>query len=109
VFEDRGIDKWGRRTRDERGGEGRGADGLLQGLGGHGDMGWLQGASGRQDLPDGPTPAWRHHPQRGTVLGTERSAEFATPEGQRQAAGKLAEAGVEGLVVIGGNGSLTGD
>ena len=31
----------------------------------------------------------------GTVLGTERSAEFATPEGQRKAAGKLAEAGVE--------------
>jgi 6-phosphofructokinase 1 len=44
----------------------------------------------------------------GTVLGTERSAEFATPEGQRSAAGKLAEAEVEGLVVIGGNGSLTG-
>jgi len=31
-----------------------------------------------------------------------------TPEGQRRAAGMLAEAGVEGLVVIGGNGSLTG-
>jgi len=44
----------------------------------------------------------------GTVLGTERSEEFATPEGQRRAAGKLAEAEVEGLVVIGGNGSLTG-
>lgn len=44
----------------------------------------------------------------GTVLGTERSAEFATPEGQRKAAGKLEEAGVDGLVVIGGNGSLTG-
>lgn len=44
----------------------------------------------------------------GTVLGTERSAEFATPEGQRRAAGMLDEAGIEGLVVIGGNGSLTG-
>jgi len=44
----------------------------------------------------------------GTVLGTERSPEFATAEGQRSAAGKLAEAEVEGLVVIGGNGSLTG-
>src|SRR5215211_3180095 len=44
----------------------------------------------------------------GTVLGTERSAEFSTPEGQRSAAGKLAEAEVEGLVVIGGEGSLTG-
>jgi 6-phosphofructokinase 1 len=42
------------------------------------------------------------------VLGTERSPEFATPEGQRSAAGKLAEAEVEGLVVIGVNGSLTG-
>jgi 6-phosphofructokinase 1 len=44
----------------------------------------------------------------GTVLGTERSAEFMSPEGQRRAAGKLAEAEVEGLVVIGGDGSLTG-
>ncbi|MGH3144871.1 MAG: 6-phosphofructokinase, partial [Rubrobacter sp.] len=44
----------------------------------------------------------------GTVLGTERSREFTTPEGQRRAAGRLAEAEVEGLVVIGGNGSLTG-
>ncbi|HET7480600.1 MAG TPA: 6-phosphofructokinase [Rubrobacteraceae bacterium] len=44
----------------------------------------------------------------GTVLGTERSAEFATPEGQRKAAGKLAEAEIDGLIVIGGNGSLTG-
>jgi 6-phosphofructokinase len=30
----------------------------------------------------------------GTVLGTARSAEFSTPEGQRSAAGKLAEAAV---------------
>jgi 6-phosphofructokinase 1 len=44
----------------------------------------------------------------GTVLGTDRSPEFATPEGKRSAAGKLAEAEVEGLVLIGGNGSLTG-
>lgn len=44
----------------------------------------------------------------GTILGTERSAEFATLEGQRKAAGKLEEAEIDGLVVIGGNGSLTG-
>jgi 6-phosphofructokinase 1 len=44
----------------------------------------------------------------GTVLGTGRSDEFVTPEGQRRAAGRLEEAGVEGLIVIGGNGSLTG-
>lgn len=44
----------------------------------------------------------------GTILGTERSPEFMTSEGQRKAAGKLAEAEIEGLIVIGGNGSLTG-
>jgi len=42
------------------------------------------------------------------VLGTARSTEFATPEGQERAARKLEKAGVEGLVVIGGEGSLTG-
>ncbi len=44
----------------------------------------------------------------GTILGTERSKEFATPEGQRQAAGKLEEARIDALIVVGGNGSLTG-
>jgi 6-phosphofructokinase 1 len=44
----------------------------------------------------------------GTVLGTQRSKEFQTSEGQQAAASRLEEAGVEGLVVIGGEGSLTG-
>jgi 6-phosphofructokinase 1 len=44
----------------------------------------------------------------GTVLGTARSTEFATPEGQERAVRRLSDAGVEGLVVIGGEGSLTG-
>lgn len=44
----------------------------------------------------------------GTVLGTARSTEFATFEGQELAARRLEELGVEGLVVIGGGGSLTG-
>src|SRR5215212_1616728 len=44
----------------------------------------------------------------GTVLGTARSTQFATPEGQETAAKRLQKAGVEGLVVIGGEGSLTG-
>ena len=43
----------------------------------------------------------------GTVLGTGRSKEVREPEGQERAARKLDEAGVEGLVVIGGGGSLT--
>lgn len=44
----------------------------------------------------------------GTVLGTARSAEFSTAEGQSLAARRLREAEVDGLVVIGGEGSLTG-
>ena len=44
----------------------------------------------------------------GTVLGTERSDEFQTSEGQRQAVACMEESGVEGLVVIGGGGSLAG-
>lgn len=46
--------------------------------------------------------------QGGTVLGSSRSAEFPTPEGQARAKARLAELGVEALVVVGGNGSLTG-
>jgi 6-phosphofructokinase 1 len=44
----------------------------------------------------------------GTILGSSRSAEFPTPEGQARARARIAELGVDGLVVIGGNGSLTG-
>jgi 6-phosphofructokinase 1 len=44
----------------------------------------------------------------GTVLGSARCKEFETASGQAAAAGRLAELGLDGLVVIGGNGSLTG-
>lgn len=44
----------------------------------------------------------------GTMLGSARSKVFPTPEGQTQAKAKIRELGLEGLVVIGGNGSLTG-
>lgn len=44
----------------------------------------------------------------GTILGSSRSAEFRTEAGQRAALGKLAAAGCEALVIIGGNGSQTG-
>lgn len=46
--------------------------------------------------------------QGGTVLGTARSERFLRPEGRAQAAEQLARRGVSGLVVVGGNGSLTG-
>jgi 6-phosphofructokinase 1 len=44
----------------------------------------------------------------GTVLGTARSPRFKEPQGQREALRNLNKKGIEGLVVIGGNGSLTG-
>lgn len=44
----------------------------------------------------------------GTFLGTARAPEFKTPKGQREALRNLNQDGVEGLVVIGGNGSQTG-
>ncbi|HHJ06000.1 MAG TPA: 6-phosphofructokinase, partial [Anaerolineae bacterium] len=44
----------------------------------------------------------------GTIIGSARSKSFRTREGRRQAARNLLQVGVDGLVVIGGDGSLTG-
>ncbi|WP_026961271.1 6-phosphofructokinase [Alicyclobacillus herbarius] len=44
----------------------------------------------------------------GTILFTARCDEFRTPEGQDKGAQRLREAGVDGLVVIGGDGSFHG-
>lgn len=44
----------------------------------------------------------------GTVLGTARSERFMTAKGQDKAVSVLDAFGIEGLAVIGGNGSLTG-
>jgi 6-phosphofructokinase 1 len=46
--------------------------------------------------------------QGGTILGSARCLEFKTVEGQRKALAVLARFQIEGLVVIGGNGSQTG-
>ena len=46
--------------------------------------------------------------QGGTVLGTARCAEFRTRDGRRRAARNLVERGIDALVVVGGDGSLTG-
>jgi 6-phosphofructokinase 1 len=46
--------------------------------------------------------------QGGTILGSARCAEFRTEEGRKKALDNLANRGIEGLVVIGGNGSQTG-
>lgn len=44
----------------------------------------------------------------GTILQSARCAEFHQPEVRQQARDVLTDAGVGGLIVIGGNGSLTG-
>ncbi|MGD2176556.1 MAG: 6-phosphofructokinase [Anaerolineae bacterium] len=46
--------------------------------------------------------------QSGTIIGTARCAEFRTRAGRRRAAKNLVTRGIDGLVVIGGDGSLTG-
>ena len=44
----------------------------------------------------------------GTILKTARSKEFQTPEGRQKAYDNMMKHGIDALVVIGGNGSLTG-
>ena len=44
----------------------------------------------------------------GTILKTARSDEFRTPEGRTKAYENIKKFGIDALVVIGGNGSLTG-
>jgi 6-phosphofructokinase 1 len=44
----------------------------------------------------------------GTILGTARCPEFYEPKGRREALRSLNRFGIDGLVVIGGNGSLSG-
>ena len=44
----------------------------------------------------------------GTILKTARSDEFRTPEGRAKAAETIRKFGIDALVVIGGNGSLSG-
>ena len=44
----------------------------------------------------------------GTILRTARSTEFLTPEGKEKAYQQLVKHGIDALIVIGGDGSLTG-
>ncbi len=44
----------------------------------------------------------------GTILKTARSVEFLKPEGRKKAFENMRKGGIDALVVIGGNGSLTG-
>ena len=44
----------------------------------------------------------------GTILQTARCMEFKTPEGQRRAAEICKKHGIDGIIVIGGDGSFRG-
>lgn len=46
--------------------------------------------------------------QGGTILKTARSSEFTTEAGRKKAYDNIVKEGIDALVVIGGNGSLTG-
>jgi len=46
--------------------------------------------------------------QGGTILKPARSSEFTTEEGRKKAYDNIVKEGIDALVVIGGNGSLTG-
>jgi len=46
--------------------------------------------------------------QGGTILKSARCAEFRTPEGRKQAYDNMTAAGIDALVVIGGDGTFTG-
>ena len=46
--------------------------------------------------------------QGGTILKTARCKEFCTPEGRQQAYENMQKEGIDALIVIGGDGSLTG-
>lgn len=46
--------------------------------------------------------------QGGTIIGSARSARFREKDGRVKAADELKKLGADGLIVIGGNGSLTG-
>ncbi|MCC6622105.1 MAG: 6-phosphofructokinase [Deltaproteobacteria bacterium] len=68
--------------------------------------GMLRGASHIRRFEWGDVSGILH--EGGTVIGSARCQEFRTREGRRQAAANLVAAGIDALVVIGGDGSLTG-
>lgn len=73
--------------------------------------GYLEGYSGLiandyiELTPENVKP---HHGRGGTFIGTSRSEEFKKPQVQAKIAKRLLEEEVEGLIVIGGDGSYRG-
>jgi 6-phosphofructokinase 1 len=78
---------------------------------GHAVLGVQRGYYGllQEDLqPLGPRDVSNILQRGGTFLRTSRCPEFATPEGLKKAAETLRAHAVDALIVIGGNGSLSG-
>lgn len=69
-----------------------------------GFLGLLEGWMEPLEWPE----LWGFTQQGGTALGTGRAKDFEEEEGRRRAVEQAEKAGAEGLVVIGGGGSLTG-
>ncbi len=74
---------------------------VLEGL-----QGLVDGGERIREMDWGSVSSIQH--RGGTMIGTARSAEFRTREGRLTAAAHLVERGIDRLVVIGGDGSLTG-
>ena len=71
--------------------------------------GWLGAVEGGESIVEMDWASVGGILQRGgTILGTARCRRFMTREGRRRAAVHLYRLGVDALVVIGGDGSLTG-
>jgi 6-phosphofructokinase 1 len=59
-------------------------------------------------IPMGPRTVHNIINKGGTILKSARSKEFMTPEGRKKAHEQLVNAEIDGLVIIGGDGSFTG-
>ena len=71
-----------------------------------GYQGLVNGGDLIQRMESGDADGILH--QGGTAIGTARSQEFRSRDGRRTAARNMVERGIDALVVIGGDGSLTG-
>ncbi|PWD49611.1 6-phosphofructokinase [Serinibacter arcticus] len=69
-------------------------------------QGLIDGGDAIQRFDWGSVGSIQH--RGGTVIGTARSVEFRTREGRLKAAANLVQRGIDRLVVIGGDGSLSG-
>ena len=77
-----------------------------------GYQGLVDAADGKSDQPTveefGPRSVANIIQHGGTILRTARCLEFYEPEGRARAASALKARGIEGLIVIGGDGSFRG-